>query len=80
MNDYTPASSFKQAASPKQTETLLLDTEVLDWIKGEFSDWQGHINELLRFYMETSQDRLQGFEPDAFDPGEMAQPDQPRPA
>ena len=80
MNDYTPASSFKKAACPQQAETLLLDTEVLDWIKGEFGDWQGHINELLRFYMETSQDRIQGFEPDAFEPGEMAQPDPPRPA
>jgi hypothetical protein len=77
MYHHAPASSFKQAACPQQTETLLLDTEVLDWIKGEFSDWQGHINELLRFYMETSQIRLQSFDPDAFEPGEMAEPDPP---
>ena len=77
MNDQAPASSFKKASCPQQTETLLLDTEVLDWIKGKFSDWQGHINELLRFYMETNQSRLQSFDPDAFEPGEMAEPDPP---
>lgn len=46
----------------KQTETLLLDKDVLDWIKGEFGDWQGHINELLRFYMDTSRQREEAFE------------------
>jgi hypothetical protein len=65
--------------APRQAETLLLDTEVLDWVKSEFSDWQGHINELLRFYMETSQIREASFSPDAFEPGEMAQPDAPAP-
>jgi BrnA antitoxin of type II toxin-antitoxin system len=79
MNDYTPASSFKKAAYPQQPETLLLDTEVLDWIKSEFSDWQGQINELLRFYMETTQIREASFSPDAFEPGEMADPASPVP-
>ncbi len=46
----------------KQTETLLLDKDVLDWIKGEFGDWQGHINELLRFHMDTSRQREEAFE------------------
>jgi hypothetical protein len=59
--------------------TLALDDDVLDWLKGEFPDWQGHVNELLRFYMDTSQDRARSFEPDAFEPGEMAQPDAPAP-
>jgi hypothetical protein len=27
--------------------------------------------------METSQSRLQNFDPDAFEPGEMAEPDPP---
>ena len=77
MNDQTPASSFKQAACPQQTETLLLDTDVLDWIKADYADWQGHINQLLRFYYETSQIREAEFHPDAFEPGEMAEPDGP---
>lgn len=79
MNEWKPASAFEQAARPKQAETLLLDGDVLDWIKGEFTDWQGHINELLRFYMDTSQSREREFAPDAFEPGEMAQPDAPAP-
>ena len=79
MNDQSPALSFKQAACPQQAETLLLDGDVLDWIKGEFADWQGHINDLLRFHMDTSQNREREFAPDAFEPGEMAQPDPPAP-
>lgn len=54
--------------------TLPLDTDVLDWIKSEYGDWQGHIRELLRFYMETNQIREMDFNPDAFEPGEMAEP------
>ena len=77
MNEQSPASSFKQAACPQQPETLLLDTDVLDWIKADYADWQDHINQLLRFYMETSQSREADFDPDAFEPGEMAQPDPP---
>jgi hypothetical protein len=76
MNDYTPASFSKRR---HVLTRLLLDTEVLDWIKSEFSDWQGHINELLRFCMETSQIREASFSPDAFEPGEMAQTDAPAP-
>jgi hypothetical protein len=77
MDEQTTASSFKQAACPQQTETLLLDTDVLDWIKGEHKNWQGHINELLRFFMDQSQSREASFSPDAFEPGEMAEPDPP---
>lgn len=80
MNDQSPASAFKQAANPQQIETLLLDTDVLDWIKGEYGDWQHHIRELLRFYYETSQIREAAFNPDAFELGVMAQPEPPRPA
>jgi hypothetical protein len=76
MNDLSPAASFKQAVCPQQTETLLLDADVLYWIKGEFPDWQGHINDLLRFFMDTSQNREREFAPGAFEPGEMAEPDQ----
>jgi len=80
MDEQTTASSFRQAACTQQTETLSLDTDVLDWIKGEYADWQGHINELLRFYKETSQIRDADFDPDAFEPGEMdPAPDHPAP-
>jgi hypothetical protein len=80
MDEQTPASSFKQAACPQQAETLLLDTDVLDWIKGEYTDWHRHINELLRFYKETSQIQESNFDPDAFEPGEMhPAPDAPAP-
>lgn len=81
MNDVSPASAFTQAACPQKAETLLLDADVLGWIKTEYPDhWQGHINDLLRFYMDTSQSREADFSPDAFEPGEMAQPQHPGPS
>jgi BrnA antitoxin of type II toxin-antitoxin system len=80
MDEQTTASSFAQAACPQQTETLLLDTDVLDWIKAEHKNWQGHINELLRFFMDQSQSRERYFAADAFEPGEMdPAPDHPAP-
>lgn len=64
MNEWKPASDFQQAACPKHAATVLLDDDVLDWIKSEFADWQGHINDLLRFHMDTSQSHERNFAPD----------------
>jgi uncharacterized protein (DUF4415 family) len=36
------------------TVTLDIDADVLDWLKGQPLDWQREINNLARFYMETS--------------------------
>ncbi len=72
--DGTLPQDFQQAAAHRQTVTLSLDTDVLDWIKGEYTDYERHIRELLRFFMETSQRREMDFNPDAFEPGEMAAP------
>lgn len=71
--------NFKQAASHRRPVTLALDNDVLDWVKAEFPDgWQEQINGLLRFFMDTSQNREADFA-DAWEPGERAQPDAPAP-
>ncbi len=64
--DGTLPGDFQQAAIQRHDVTLSLDKDVLDYIQGEFGDWKGHINDLLRFFMETSQRRER-----EFDPGEM---------
>ncbi len=72
--DGTLPVDFRKAAIQRQDVTIPLDTDVLAYIQGEFSDWQGHINDLLRFHMDTSQSREMDFNPAAFEPGEMAAP------
>jgi len=65
---------FKQAANDRQPVTVALNQDVLDWIKGEFpQDWQEQINDLLRFFMDTSQDRVAEFA-GSWEPGEMQEP------
>ncbi len=71
--DGTLPGDFQKAAIHKQDVTLPLDSDVLAYIQGEYGDWKGHINDLLRFFMETSQRQME-FQPDAFEPGEMAAP------
>jgi len=36
------------------TVTLDIDAHVLDWLKAQPLDWRREINNLARFYMETS--------------------------
>lgn len=68
------AKDFKQAADDRQPVTLALDSDVLDWIKTEFPQgWQDQINGLLRFFMDTSLDRVAEFAA-AWEPGEMQEP------
>jgi uncharacterized protein (DUF4415 family) len=41
-------------AGARVTVTLDIDADVLDWLKAQPLDWQREINNLARFYMETS--------------------------
>lgn len=67
------AQDFKQAADNRQPVTVTLDQDVLNWIKGEFPQgWQEQINGLLRFFMDTSQQREAEFA--GWEPGEMQEP------
>lgn len=75
--DGTSPGDFRKAAVHKQDVTLPLDSDVLAYIQGEYGDWRGHINDLLRFFMETNQIREMGFEQAGFEPGEMAEPQPP---
>jgi len=45
-----------RAAPPPErvTVTLDIDADVLGWLKAQPLDWQREINNLARFYMETS--------------------------
>jgi hypothetical protein len=56
------------------TVTLDIDADLLEWLKAQPLDWQQEINNLGRFYMETSQAREAQFAPDAWEPGEMQEP------
>lgn len=38
---------------PKQTVTIRLDADVLEWFKAQGSGYQTRINQLLRLYMEA---------------------------
>lgn len=71
------AKDFRQAADNRQPVTLALDNDVFNWIRAEFPQgWQEQINGLLRFYMDTSQNREAEFT-STFDPGEMLDPTPP---
>jgi hypothetical protein len=70
-------NEFGQAATtdgPKGPVAVAIDPDVFEWIRGQFSDPTAHINDLLRFFMDTSRDKEREFDPDAWDPGEMDQP------
>jgi uncharacterized protein (DUF4415 family) len=48
---------FEGSAAPppeRVTVTLDLDADLLDWLKAQPTDWQREINNLGRFFMETS--------------------------
>ena len=79
MEDKLDSASkdFKQAADHRQPVTLALDDDVLDWIKAEYPQgWQEQINGLLRFFMDTSQNREAQFAA-SWEPGEMPEPQSP---
>jgi uncharacterized protein (DUF4415 family) len=46
----------REAAPPPEqvTVSLKLDTDLLEWLKGQPRDWQTEINTTMRFFMETS--------------------------
>lgn len=67
-------------AAPRVTVALDIDADVLEWLKAQPLEWQQEINNLARFYMETSQAREAAFAPDAWEPGEMQQPTGQTPA
>ena len=51
MNEWNPASSFKEAAQPD--EQLAIDPAILAWFKARGTGWQNEINGVLAFYMDT---------------------------
>jgi uncharacterized protein (DUF4415 family) len=71
-------AEFEQAAAlaapPRVTVTLDMDADVLEWFKAQPTEWQRELNNLARFFMETSQAREAEFAPDAWEPGEMQPP------
>jgi uncharacterized protein (DUF4415 family) len=49
-----PPEAAPAKACARVTVTLDIDADVLDWLKAQPLDWQREINNLARFYMETS--------------------------
>ena len=74
--------SFEPAAAPppqRVAVTLDLDADLLDWLKGQPTDWQQEINNTMRFFMETSLIRELAFaEAAGVDELETAGPDPAR--
>lgn len=50
------APEFEGSAAPPQrvTVTLDLDADVVEWLKAQPLDWQRELNNLARFWMDTS--------------------------
>lgn len=72
-----PSVDFQEAASsaaPRQSVTVNLDADVLQFLQAEGINLDENINGLLRFYMDTSQQKEREFQPDAWEPGEMQTP------
>ena len=66
---------FLQASTPgqpKQAVTLELDADLLAWLKNEPGSVQSQVNDLLRFWKDTSQAKAEEFDPEAWEPGELA--------
>jgi hypothetical protein len=74
MDDLTTASSFQDAARPK--EKLEIDAATLAWFKERGASWQQELEGVLDFYIYTIEHPACG--PDAFEPGEM-DPESPGP-
>jgi uncharacterized protein (DUF4415 family) len=50
-------TEFEGSAAPppeRVTVTLEMDADLLHWLKGQPLGWQHELNNLARFYMETS--------------------------
>jgi len=86
-NELSP--SFEPAAAPPPPEpapakagvtvTLDLDADVLAWLQEQPTDWRQELNNLARFYMETSLIRDEAFK-DAASPEHEIQVEGPDPA
>ena len=61
----------------QERTTIQVDSDIAQFLQTQFADWQAHANDLLRFFMDTSQTKEREFEPDAWEPGEMAEPPKP---
>lgn len=72
-----PSVDFQEAAASaatRQSVTVNLDADVLQFLRAEGLNLDENINGLLRFYMDTSQQKEREFQPDAWEPGEMQTP------
>jgi uncharacterized protein (DUF4415 family) len=66
MNDLNPASSFQDAARPK--EKLEIDAATLAWFKERGASWREEIEGVLDFYINTVEQPASEFEPGEMDP------------
>ena len=57
-----PTNDFREAATSQTKVTLEIDSDLAEYLKSEFPEgWQAHANDLLRFFMETSQQKEREF-------------------
>ena len=79
-----PATDFRNAATSQAKVTLEIDSDLAEYMKSQFTDWQAHANDLMRFFMETQQAKEREFEnifaqPEPGELEELAGQDAPTP-
>ena len=79
-----PATDFRNAATSQAKVALEIDSDIAEYLKSQLSDWQGHANDLLRFFMETQQAKEREFanifaQPEPGEMDELEGPDGPPP-
>lgn len=73
----TLPDDFRQSAAPaapadrRETVTLDVDADVLDWMRSASPNWRSQINDMLRSCYDAAINREAACDPDAFEPGEM---------
>lgn len=73
-----PSAEFEVVAAPAAPQrdiTLSLDADLLDRLTELNLNAAEEINGLLRFYLDTTEAKAREFESDAWEPGEMQEPD-----
>ncbi len=57
-----PTTDFREAATSQAKVTLEIDSDIAEYLKTQFSEWQRYANDTLRFFMDQSQAKEREFE------------------
>lgn len=63
-----------ETARDYNRKPIMIDADLLAWFESKGDDATAQINDLVRFYRDSSEQKAAQFDPDACEPGEMAEP------